>query len=164
VRLAHVPAVDEPVRIAVSQVTVRDATAFVECRCTRPADEAGGISIEALGSVLAPCAADALLLLTASESPASLLKSVKWTGQGSLLASEAAVALWRNPGGGEKSLDDSIISMAGLVRSSVQFAAAADGAPTASRVLRWQAPLQSADPPGVDVDVLPRQDQTESKK
>jgi hypothetical protein len=158
VRLDHAPTADEPVRITVSQVTVRDASAFLQCRCERHNSDPGTISIEAIGSVLAPSAGDALLLLTAPQSPAWPLKGMKWTGQGTLLVPEAAVALWRCPGKEDQWLDDSLISMAGLVRSSVEFAGPAKGPQTASRILRWQAPLQSADPPGVDVDVLPKED------
>ena len=49
-----------------------------------------------------------------------------------------------------------MVSMAGLVRSEVEFAGGVEAGPSASRATRWQAPLQSADPPGVDVDALPR--------
>jgi hypothetical protein len=36
------------------------------------------------------------------------------------------------------------------VRSDVQFAGAVESGPQACRIVRWQAPLRSPDPPGID--------------
>jgi hypothetical protein len=52
-------------------------------------------------------------------------------------------------------VDESSLAIAGLVRSAVGFAGQSTGEPAASRLIRWQAPLQSADPPGIDPAPLP---------
>ena len=83
------------------------------------------------------------------------LAAVKWTGQGSLVLPDVAIVAWQRPDGGQQLLDEGAVSMAGLVRSSVAFAGRAEDGPAASRVVRWQAPLQSADAPGAAVESLP---------
>ncbi len=62
---------------------------------------------------------------------------------------------WRGPGDQEKIVDESSLSIAGLVRSAVGFAGQPSADPAGSRLIRWQAPLQSADPPGIDPAPLP---------
>jgi hypothetical protein len=55
-------------------------------------------------------------------------------------------------------LPEEDLEVGGLVRSSVEFAGAAEGPPSESRIVRWQAPLRSIDPPGATAAglVLPR--------
>ena len=116
----------------------------------------GEISVRASGCVLAPGAGQALLLLAGRDLPANLLTGIQWTGQGSLVLPETPIAAWRRPDGSQQVLDESRLSMAGLVRGTVVFAGRAEDGPSGSQVLHWQAPSQSSDPPGVDADALPR--------
>ena len=108
-----------------------------------------------MACVLAPKAGSPLLRVYGAESPERWTSCLRWTGQGSLVTPSTPVCTWRKPDGTESALDESLISIAGLVRSEVGFAAEASNNPAASRILRWQAPLQSADPPGVDPAALP---------
>ena len=87
--------------------------------------------------------------------PLPLLGSIRWAGQGSLLAPQTPVIVWRGADGRERMVDESSLSIAGLVRSDVGFAGQPAADPAASRLTRWQAPLQSADPPGIDPAPLP---------
>jgi hypothetical protein len=65
------------------------------------------------------------------------------------------ILAWRGPDGQQQIIDESSLSIAGLVRSEVTFAANASDDPMASRLVRWQAPLQSSNPPGIDPARLP---------
>lgn len=154
-QLARCPGADEPLRIVLSQVTLRDSGPLVECNCQAGEERPGEISIAATGCVLAPRPGTALLVIAATESPEPLLRNVKWTGQGSLVLPATPIAAWRRPDGGQQVQDDSAIAIAGLVRSPVEFAGTAGDGPAGSRVSRWQAPLQSADTPGADTGGWP---------
>jgi hypothetical protein len=89
--------------------------------------------------------------------PEQWLQNLRWTGQGSLVTPATAIAAWQVPHQSPKTLDDAVVSIAGLVRSEVGFAGATPTGPAASRAERWQAPLQSADPPGIDPRQLARE-------
>lgn len=141
-----------------AQVTLRGAGLVMECRYTAPRGAPGEISIEATRCVFATGAGAALLLFAGPDSPEPLLRNVKWTGQGSLVVPQAAIAAWRRPDGSQQPLDDATVSIAGLVRSGVEFAGPADRDAAAQRIISWQAPLQSADPPGIDAESLATED------
>ena len=95
-----------------------------------------------------------MLAFRDTAAPEPLLEAVRWTGQGSIVAPGSAVAGWIQADGRVVALDDSAASIAGLVRSEIEFAGAMTGDPAASRLIRWQAPLQSAIPPGIDARSL----------
>jgi len=148
--LDHCPGADEPIAVRLLGVTLRGPSPVVECRCGPDMGPPGKVRIEAAGCVLATGPGTGLLSLVGVEPPTALLGAVEWTGQGSLMSPEAAVAVWRRPAGGAEALDDSAVSIAGLVRSEVEFAGQPNEGPEASRITRWQAPLLSEAPPGVD--------------
>ena len=147
VRLDHCPRPDEPVLISLEQVTLRGGGPVLECRYEGIGGEAGEISIRAVRCAFVPRPGEALLLFSGPDPPQRMLGSIGWTGQGSLVSPQAVIAAWRGPDGQEQALDDASVSIAGLVRSRVNFAGEANSAPAASRITRWQAPLQSTDPP-----------------
>jgi hypothetical protein len=45
-------------------------------------------------------------------------------------------------------LDETELDVGGLVRSPLEFAGPAEKGPAASRLVRWQGPLRSSEPPG----------------
>jgi hypothetical protein len=155
IRLRHAPAADEPLRINLSQVTVRDANALVDCRCFSPDDHSGEISIDASGCVLAPRAQAALLTLTSDTFPRSLLHELKWTGQGSVVAGQVVFGRWCHGDGTRQTIDDATVSIAGLVRGEVEFAGKFDGNPASSQVVNCQAPLRDTDAAGASARDLP---------
>ncbi|MGO9112049.1 MAG: serine/threonine protein kinase [Thermoguttaceae bacterium] len=157
IRLTHAPAADEPVRIILSQVTLREADALVDCRCINLHDPSGEINIEASGCVLAPRVQAALLMLSSSVFPAPLLHEVKWTGQGSVLAGQIVFGRWNGRDGARQTIDDATISIAGLVRGEVGFAGTFDGDPASSQVVNCQAPLQDSESAGATARDLPRE-------
>jgi serine/threonine-protein kinase len=164
-RLDHRPGVDEPVAIRISRVTLRDTGPLLQVGAVGQDDRprataaeqapAGEISVEADGCVLAPAGAQPLLLFAGPSVPARTLAAMRWSGQGSLVLPDTPIAAWRRGDGSQQVLDEAAVSMAGLVRSAVDFAGHAKNGIRASRVLHWRAPLQSPDPPGVDVNALP---------
>ena len=165
-RLDHLPGADEPLSIRLDRVTLRGTGPLLQLGGPRLDDRpgqaaaeppAGGeIAIEASACVLAPAAGQALLLLAGRDLPAHALAGIQWTGQGSLVSPDTPIAAWRRADGGQQVLDEASLSMAGLVRGTVAFAGRVEEGPAASQVLHWQAPLQSADPPGVDANALPK--------
>ena len=155
IRLTHAPAADEPVRINLSQVTLREADALLDCRCLDQRDPAGQIEMEASGCVLRTRVQAALLLFASDASPGSLWHELKWTGQGSVLVGQVVFGRWDRPNGSRQVLDDATISIAGLVRGGVEFAGKFDGQPANSQVLNCQAPLQSSDSAGAATGGLP---------
>jgi hypothetical protein len=160
-RLDHCPKLDEPLTLGLARVTLRGTGPLLHCghgegdRVAKDSPAAGEIAVQADACVFAPAGGQAILLLEGPAAPERVLQAVRWTGQGALVLPETAMVAYRGPDGRQRVLDDASVSMAGLVRSAVDFADRAENGPAASRVLRWQAPLQSADPPGADVDSLP---------
>ncbi len=163
IRLTHAPAADEPVGIHLSQVTLREADALLDCRCSNLGDSAGQIDIEACGCVFAPRAQSALLVLTSDVSPEPLLHEVKWTGQGSVVAGQVVFGRWNGRDGVRQTIDDATISIAGLVRGEVGFAGKFDGDPANSQVVNCQAPLQDSESAGAAVRTLPLDIKPEGK-
>jgi len=159
VRLDHAPKPDEPTAIRLSEVTLRDTGPLMECHYQQIADQPGTITVWATGCVLVPRPDVALLMFVGEPSPERLLETIRWTGQGALVWSQTVIAGWRRAGDREQSLDDASISIAGLVRSEVQFAGPPGTDPDTSRVVRWQAPLRSNNPPGVDPERLARRNE-----
>jgi len=155
VQLDHAPAVDEPVSLVLSRVTLRNTGPLLDCRYAALASPAGAVTVRAQQCVLAPEPRSPLIRLAGSEAPDGLLARLEWSGQGALLAPNVAVAAWQGPGGPLRPLDDAAFSISGLVRSEVGFAAADPSDLAASRVMSWQVPLRSPDPPGADPDLLP---------
>jgi hypothetical protein len=153
--LDHCPRLDEPVGLALSGLTLRGGGPVLECRCARVEDQPGRIAVQAVGCVLVPGAEVPLLRFVGPEPPGPLLAGLVWTGQGSIVGQETPIAAWQRPDGGTQTLDDASASIAGLVRSRVEFAGPADGGPGANRVVHWQVPLRSPQPPGIDPDALP---------
>jgi len=155
VRLDHGPKPDEPLQISLSQVTLRAAGPMLQCVFQTTERPPGQISIRATRCVFVPRAENPLLSLVGPDSPERILQNLQWTGQGSLVSPETVIAAWDGSDGQGRPLDDASVSIAGLVRSRVTFAGELDADPGSSRVVRWQAPLQSPDPPGIDADRLP---------
>ncbi len=159
VRLDRAPSMAEPIRIHLKQVTTRGSGPLIEC-LHRPSGEtpveiSGEISVESVACAFVPRSGTALMLFHGPASPDAMLRGIRWTGQGSLVSPETAVAAWRDPDGVDRPLDDADVSIAGLVRSQIEFAGGDPSDPAASQLIRWQAPLRSPDPPGIDPAELP---------
>jgi hypothetical protein len=151
------PAADEPLRIGLSQVTLRDAAALVELDCLASSRDTplGEICIDATGCVLAPRDNRSLLLVASDRPPVELLRGLKWTGQGSVLTPRGEFARWLRPDSSTEVMDDTAISISGLVRGHVDFAGPVSGRPSDSRVLECQAPLPDSESPGANTARLP---------
>jgi len=157
-RLDHCPQSDEPVSLALVQTTLRGSGPLLECVLPREEPRPGEIIIQATACVFAPRRGEPLLRFFGATMPEPLLRGVRWTGQGSLVTPHVPIFTWLGPNRFEQAIDESSLSMAGLVRSEVGFDDDQRDEPTASRILRWRAPLQSANPPGVAPDRLPMVD------
>jgi hypothetical protein len=151
--LDHTPRIDEPIEIALSGSTLRDAAALIGIHVDRlPTEEPGTIGITTNDCVLAPSRGGAVVLFATPVRPTTLSRALQWSGQGSLLAADSRVGDWLKVG--RQRSEEVEISVDGLVSGQVQFAGPADAGSSASRVTRWLAPIQSAEPPGIP-DGLP---------
>lgn len=156
VELDHAPEMDEAVVLNLSAVTLRESGPLLECRYQEIDDRPGKILISAGQCAFVTGRDTALLRFSGPAPPDQVLRQLEWTGQGSLVSPECMIATWRLPDGSLRELDDSSASIAGLVRSAVEFEGAIELGPAASRITRWQGPLRSPNPPGVDPALLER--------
>ncbi|HWA99439.1 MAG TPA: hypothetical protein VG713_13145, partial [Pirellulales bacterium] len=149
VEYLHAPGGDEAYEIIASHLTLRDASALAICECqTLPADP-GRLIISAKDCAFIPAAGSGLVMFRGAARPGALLSALEWMGQGSVLARDAAVVVWCDEQGRMHPAADDAVQVAGLVRSDVGFAGEKWGGPSASRIVRWQVPLESTDPPGI---------------
>jgi eukaryotic-like serine/threonine-protein kinase len=153
--LDHFPKPDEPMRVTLSRVTLRDAGPLIECNVQGADAAAGEIAIQSADCVFAPAAGLPLMRFYGWNSPRRMLGNIRWTGQGSLISPMTDIAVWRPSGKDPQVMDESDASISGLVRSEMGFAGRKPAGPAANAIIRWQAPLQSADPPGIDPRMLP---------
>ncbi len=154
VRLHAPPGAGKSVALSLEHVTTRGDCAVLECRYREVNDELGAIVVTVTDSALVTNPQGALLILAGPQRPELLLRAFSWNGQGSLVTDDTAVAEWRDSTGRERAMAEDELEIAGLVRSSVSFAGAAHEPPAASRITRWNAPLQSDSPPGCDTSAL----------
>jgi hypothetical protein len=101
-----------------------------------------------------PAAGKSLFLFRGNSPPEPLTEQLAWSGQGSVLARGAPLALWETAEGRVLAAPEDSIQVEGLVRTEVGFAGDAEDGPDASRIVRWQVPLQSPDPPGIRESAL----------
>jgi eukaryotic-like serine/threonine-protein kinase len=158
-RLDHQPDLDEPISLHLAQLTMHKTGPLLNCQCSTSENPPGEIAVEAENCVFSPRKNVPLLAFEGLEPPQSLLRNIRWTGSGSLVEADTAVGAWKPPSSRWEPLDDTPLSIAGLVRSRLEFAEDAenDENPVPSGLLlHWQAPLPTADPPGIDAESLPR--------
>ncbi len=155
VRLNDCPSVEETLVVVMSQVTLRESGPLVECRYEQIGLQPGAITIRANECVAWLAANAGLLAFVGPERPDRILAVVRWTGQGSLVGPAVPLAVWQRAEGDRQPLDESALAMHGLVRSEAAFVGAPQAGPAASRLTRWQVPLRSPDPPGIDPVGLP---------
>jgi serine/threonine-protein kinase len=154
VRLPRPITAGRSLAIALDHVTTRGDCALLECRYGTLEDEMGAIVIAVDDSALVTNPRGALLTFIGEQRPTALLRAIAWNGQGSLVTGETAVAKWRDAAGRDHVLAEDSLEIGGLVRSEVTFAGAAHEPPSASRITRWNAPVQSDTAPGCDTSSL----------
>jgi hypothetical protein len=148
----QLPRLDAPAAIVLKHITLRTAAALLELHAERAGDETATVQVKADECAFAPREDGALLLAAGTADPRLTARTIDWSGQGSLLAAGAAVAA-RVDRGRIEPLAEADVSIDGLVVSRVEFAGSPLAGSNASRLIRWQAPLASADPPGIDAAV-----------
>jgi serine/threonine protein kinase len=149
-KLKRCPTSDEPIRVALDRVTLREALALLSIEAGPPRQGLGPITIQADDGVFAPLAEGALLRFQAADSAQSLAEQIDWNGQGCVLADRTALTAAVDQRGKRRPLDEAPLRIAGLVRSVIGFAGPADESPAASRLVRWRVPLHSEHPPGIE--------------
>lgn len=156
--LRRLPPSGQSLRLRFRRVTFRESGPVLEAGQGDglPLASLGEITIDAEACVFAVHRRAALLSLGAAVSPDVLAGRLRWIGAGSLLPLRGVVAQCLTADGREESLDDTVLSIAGLVRGRMEFAGPVGGDLDAHRVQDWQAPIASPDPPGATPDALPR--------
>jgi serine/threonine protein kinase len=155
-RLGRRPELDEPISLRLARLTMQKTGSLVSMSASPSESSPGEIDVEAENCVFAPRKGVPLMAFDGVEPPAALLRNIRWSGSSSLVEVETPVAAWKPSAGQWETLDDSTLAIAGLVRSPLRFAEISDE--KAGRLLDWQAPLPTADPPGADAESLPRGD------
>jgi hypothetical protein len=153
VYLPKLPRADEAVAIGLNHVTLRGAGALLELHDETSSDSIGPLHLTTDNCAFAPRNGGALLWVAAVDSTRAV-RGIEWSGQGSLLTAGTTVAV-RSHSGHVQPLAESELAIDGLATSRVEFAGGADADPAGSRLVRWQAPLASADPPGIGDDLPP---------
>ncbi|MFZ5829444.1 MAG: hypothetical protein ACOY3P_05120, partial [Planctomycetota bacterium] len=144
---------ETPLCLRLTHATLRGSGPVVEC----PTGAAGGglIRVIADSSVFAPASQEPLVRFFGEFSPGTL-EPFNWSGRGSLVTPATMLAAWRHPAAGDHPIEESSLSVSGLVRSAVHFASDSADPPQANLAVHWQAPLPEAGAPGVDPQRLIR--------
>jgi serine/threonine-protein kinase len=155
VKLQRAPPAGGRLVLGAAHLTLRDCDGLLECPAHSAGEEPGSITIRAESCALVPRSASGLLVFAGDDDPAPLLAALRWLGQGSVVATDVPLAVWLRGDGRRQTAAEDAIQVAGLVRSSLGFAGDRQQGADASRVVRWQVPLQSPDPPGILESRLP---------
>ncbi|HEX7376955.1 MAG TPA: hypothetical protein VF278_07570, partial [Pirellulales bacterium] len=155
------PTSDELAMVSLSRVTLRGARSLVRVGCDEIPPAAGKLEIEATGCAFVLPAAAALVFFEGEERPGAMLNALRWHGQGCVLSPRSRLAIWRTAEGRMLAAADDAVPIEGMVRGEVGFAGTPDESAAGSRIVRWQAPLISSQPPGIDDTAisLPRADE-----
>lgn len=149
-RLTEWPADNQAVTLSMDHTTLRDAGALVECHAATVSETPGRLTVHATDCVLFPSKLGAVFYFAGPMAPDPLMAAISWTGEGSVIAPGAQLLAWLRTGATRAiPLSDAELDVAGLVRNDAGFAGAAATGPGGSRIVRWQVPLHSAEPPGV---------------
>jgi hypothetical protein len=150
-------AVDAPATLQLDGATIRGASAVVELNSDDAGDGAAPLTIAAANCVFSAEEHGALVIFAGGRSPPStggFLKSIEWSGQGSLISAGTNVVLWQHAEISEP-LPEADLSVDGLATSTLEFEGLATGDPDNSRLRRWLGPISSDEPPGIG-DNLPQ--------
>lgn len=145
------PRSDETLALSLNHVTLRGAQGLVELAVNDETAEiasAGRVIVRGEGCAFAPTTGGGMILFSGAKPTPKLLRSLEWSGQGSVLARESALLVWKNGARGE-ALPEEGVQVAGLVRSAIEFAGVPRAGAAANQAVRWLVPLQSPDPPGI---------------
>ncbi len=137
-----------PCEVQLKHCTVRGAQCVIALSAGQGATSSP-VHVDAHGCVFAPRAGGPVLLINGGESPAALLRSLVWQGDGSVVTPDSPIVLWRPAAGPPRAVADAQLKIEGLVRSKLGFAGEMDDGPDASRLVSWQVPLRASQPPGI---------------
>ncbi len=150
ITLRDLPQADSPVSILLDQFTLRDAQSLLECRLGSAPSTAAPITIQSTRSVFTPRPGNPLVVFAGPQPNEAPWHLVRWNGQGSVVDSRLPLLGWRSDEGDVVSADETSLNVSGVVRGTIEFAGPAARGAAGSRVVGWNAPLRSADPPGFD--------------
>lgn len=152
--LARCPREDGSIELSLERVTTRGDTAVLEMQNARTLGKPGSVAITASGCALAGTSRAGLISLVDATNPSALVRTITWDGQGSVVSPRMPMLTAQSSSGPIASQAEDQLTVAGLVRGELEFAGRADGPPADSRVVRWQVPLRSSEPPGAEPDRL----------
>ena len=152
------PRLDLPMRLALRQCTLRNATALVSIHGGYDSQRPGNLSVLAEYCVFSPRADGSLFKFENAEQAPPFLRRIHWSGHSSLLAADATLLARQSADGQTERIDDSPIAIEGLIRGDFEFESPQLEIPAASGLRDWSVPTRGAARPGInDVDVhLPK--------
>lgn len=154
-KIDHAPASEDAIVMRMNACTVRDAMSLVDLYCSELPSDPGKIKFETIDCVFSLRSTGALLRMIGPYRPDRLMRSVAWSGRGSLLPVQGRFGLWYDAQGAPHKIDDSDVQIDGLVRGGVEFAGPGTSHPHDSVLTHWAAPLIGDARPGVRVSALP---------
>lgn len=136
------------------RVTTRGAVPLVAIRCQQRERLAGTVTLTLEDTV---CALEhaALLEFLSPEAPTDWQRSLRITGESSLVPPGAAIVGVRTTDSRFRPLPVDDVSIEGLMTAELTFAGPADGNPLASMLRGKAGYARSAHPPGIDASRLP---------
>ncbi|VAX38314.1 hypothetical protein MNBD_PLANCTO02-16, partial [hydrothermal vent metagenome] len=156
--LGHPPKKGKVVQYRLNRVTLRDATALLETGFTSQDHQMGQTVVEMNQSVFQLNKKEGTLFLFSSrEFPKQWVGKYEVTGEGTLAGNNLSIAKWYETTTKKKrELDSQNMPLEGLVGGVFQFAGDDINQPDDCVVKKWQAPLRSAQPPGINAKHLPQ--------
>ncbi len=143
------PAAQQVLSVHLQQSTLRDAAGLLECSFDTPVANIGKIAIRADRCALAPGDGHGLAILLGDDDPTRFLSAIELSGEGTVVTQDMPLVEWQGMDGRRRVARGIEPRGKGLVRCELEFAAPADEGPGASRLVGWQAPLKSPQPPGI---------------
>ncbi len=149
-RLKETVRADEPIDFSLSHSTIRASAALVGLSTSRlSSEEPGLITIAANNCVFVPARSGALVLIDSVASAQLVAKSILCSGAGSILGEGSAVVRRIGANSEQRPAKEIDLPIDGVVSTRIEFVGPTGAGSSASRVSRWMAPTQSADPPGI---------------
>jgi serine/threonine protein kinase len=135
--------------VQLEHCTVRGSACVVAWRPPPQSTTTGRLNVSVNACVFDLDARGAVLILDGGKPSAELFESITWQGSGSILAPKIPVARHRQSDETLRPPAEGRLKIEGMVRSEMGFAGDTSEGPDASRLVRWQVPLRSGQPPGI---------------
>lgn len=153
--LEHPPEIDQQLNLNLQHLTMRETGPLLMLNWSDQIQIPGAIQIVARDCVFG-LAHSALIQFQGLKPPENWLSSVGLMGEGSVASSDILIAGWQeSPGKSLEELSTDNMMIEGLSTGKFQYAAEISLRPADSLVTEAQVPRKSAQPPGMQPELIP---------